>query len=108
MLLGLAARAAEDPFTKIKKIIQQLIERLLREANAEATKKGFCDTELGKAESDRDYRFADVQALNKEGEKLEVDIEELTAEIAELKASIEDLEDALSKAKKLREEEKAE
>merc|ERR1719197_2445379 len=106
-LLALVAHAAVDPFAKVKGLIQKLLERLLAEAASEATKKGFCDTELGKAEMDRDYRFSDVRQLNKEGEKLEVKLEELTAEIAELKEGIENLEAALSEARKLREEDKA-
>merc|ERR1719310_1712470 len=107
-LLALVTKAAADPFAKVKGLIQKLLERLLSQAAAEATKKGFCDTELGKAEMDRDYRFSDVGQLNKEGEKVEVKLEELTAEIAELKEGIENLEAALSEARKLREEEKAE
>merc|ERR1719396_92306 len=107
-LLSLVARAAVDPFAKIKGLIQKLIERMLSEAASEASKKGFCDTELGKAEHDRDYRWSDVKDLNAKLETLEVKLAELKAEIAELKIDIEKLEAALAEAKKLREEEKAE
>lgn len=49
MLLALAARASGDPFAKVKKYIQALLERLLQESIDEATKEGVCDEVLGKA-----------------------------------------------------------
>merc|ERR1719171_1015733 len=106
VLSSLAARAAADPFIKVKKLIQQLIERLLREAEAEATKKGFCDTELGKAESNRDYRWADVKRLSAELAGLEVKEDTLTSEIGELGDGMQDLAESLSTATKLREDDK--
>merc|ERR1719150_2887544 len=72
-----AMYVASDPFTKVKKLIQQLIERLLAEATAEAAKKGFCDTELGKARKDRDFRFQDVNGLSVELGSLEAKRDEL-------------------------------
>jgi len=87
-LMSLSARASADPFMKVKGLIQRLIERLLEESKAEATKKGFCDTELGKAEKDRDYRFSDAKDLSADLAKLEAKRAELIEEIATLKENI--------------------
>merc|ERR1719235_2943193 len=46
ILSALATRADEDPFEKVKKMIKDLITKLLEEANEEAEHKGWCDTEL--------------------------------------------------------------
>mmetsp|Transcript_35837 Transcript_35837/g.80966 ORF Transcript_35837/g.80966 Transcript_35837/m.80966 type:complete len:537 (+) Transcript_35837:574-2184(+) len=97
-LSALALRTVADPFAKVKDLIQKLVERLLAEAKAEATKKGFCDTELGKARHDRDYRLADTKKLSAELGKLEAQQDALEAEIKELKDNIISLKDDLSKA----------
>jgi hypothetical protein len=89
-LMSLSARmsVSADPFKKVKGLIQRLIERLLEESKAEATKKGFCDTELGKAEKDRDYRFTEAKDLSADLAKLEAKEDELTAEIEQLNKDV--------------------
>lgn len=92
-LLSLVARAGADPFKKVKELIQKLMERLIKEATAEATKKGFCDTELAKAEHNRDHRYADTRKLASTIGKLESKHDTLVADIADLEEGIQELKD---------------
>merc|ERR1719453_1919392 len=93
--------AKEDPFKKIKAMIQELIERLLQEEADEANHKGWCDTEISKTLKDRDYRLRDITDLHSSIEKLNLTKTELTEEIATL-------EDDLANQTAERAEEKAE
>merc|ERR1719487_3203198 len=47
VLAALAVRADADPFVKVRKMIKDLIVRLMEEANEESDHKAWCDTELG-------------------------------------------------------------
>lgn len=106
-LATLAARIAADPFKKVKKLIQDLIERLLTEATAEATKKGFCDEQLAKAESERNTRLNEAKSLNVDISALEVKQDQLELEIQLLNNSIVFLTATLQNATTLRGQEKA-
>merc|ERR1719420_2913633 len=44
-LMQLASVASSDPFVKIRGLIEDMIEKLLKEAQEEATQKAFCDKE---------------------------------------------------------------
>jgi len=105
VLSALATKVQSDPFTKIKGLIQELIERLLAESTAEATKKGFCDTEIGKANKDRDFRMEDAKNLNIELQQLEIKKANLEAEISLLEDEIDELNTNLAEATTIREKE---
>merc|ERR1719375_834613 len=108
LLLRLASQIAADPFAKVKKLIQELIERLLAEAAAEANQKGWCDKSIGDAEQKRDYAAEEIAALNAEMAKLEATRDKLNEEIAILEEEIAELKAARAKATKIRAIEKAE
>merc|ERR1719159_555092 len=46
-LAQLASMATSDPFVKIRGLIEDMIAKLLKEAEEEATQKAFCDAEMG-------------------------------------------------------------
>merc|ERR1719265_2582192 len=102
----LAVRAAEDPLAKVKKMIKDLIVKLLEEANEEATHKGWCDTELGTNEHTRKEKTEAVETLTAEIEELEASIAKGTEDITLLTQQVADLASAVAKATKLREAEK--
>jgi len=104
---SLVARVAADPFQKVKGLIQKLVERLLEESAAEATKKGFCDEAVGKAEHDRDARFQDSNDLNREIASLEAKEDELSEEITVLTKDIKTEKADLKKATEDRDKEKS-
>jgi chromosome segregation ATPase len=107
-LAMLASRVAADPFVKIKKLIQELIERLLQEAADEANHKGWCDKETGKAKQQRDTKAQNVKDLNHQMSENESKRDKLTEEIAILTIELRELNDSLSKMTKERSDESAE
>jgi len=106
VLQSFSARASADPFKKVKGLIQKLIERLLTESKNEATKKGFCDTELGKARSERDSRWQEANDLSADLAKLEAKEDALVAELKQLKSDLKDEKKALKETTEEREDEK--
>merc|ERR1719258_633235 len=108
VLSTLAMKVSEDPFKKIKGLIQELIERLLQEEADEADKKGWCDKEIAAAQKDRDFRLRGVDDLHSQLESLNARKGELTKTKAELEKALEELRADLATQTANRAEEKAE
>jgi hypothetical protein len=106
-LAVIAARALQDPMQKVKKMIKDLIVKLLEEANAEADQKGYCDQELAANKATRDSKTAEIDELTAEIEKLTADTAQLANDISDLNGEIKDLQSSMKKATILRTEEKA-
>merc|ERR1719217_1309124 len=104
----LAMKIAADPFAKVKELIQQLITRLLTESENEATQKGWCDTEIGKANSDRDFRMTDTKKLSAKALVLEAEKKSQEQTITKLTTEISELQADHVKVTQIREKEKAE
>mmetsp|Transcript_18305 Transcript_18305/g.48293 ORF Transcript_18305/g.48293 Transcript_18305/m.48293 type:complete len:714 (-) Transcript_18305:11-2152(-) len=93
LLMMVSERVAVDPFTKVKKLIKDLIVKLMEEATAETEHKGWCDTELTTNKQTREYRTEDVN-------KLTAEIEDLNAELADLAQRVEELTQAIAELEK--------
>eukprot|EP00971_Amphidinium_carterae_P165040 3271626-Amphidinium_carterae.1 len=106
VLTSLVSRSAADPFVKVKDLIQKLIERLLAESRDEATKKGFCDTELGKSKLETEYRQDEVKELSAEIIAIKAKRDSLEEEIDALNSSVISLSANLENATAIRADEK--
>jgi len=107
VLSAMADRVEADPLRKVKKMIKDLITKLMEEANEEAEQKGWCDTELATNEKTRKEKTEAVETLHAEIDQLEASIAKLTEDIAELTKTLSELDSAMAKATKLRGDEKA-
>jgi len=108
VLSALAIRVTEDPFGKVKKMIKDLIVRLMEEANEEAEHKGWCDTELSTNEQTRKEKTESVEMLHAEIDELKSSIAQLGEDISELSKSVAEMDQAMATATKQRQSEKAE
>merc|ERR550537_1227250 len=83
-MMEMAGAAAQDSFTKIRGLIEDMITKLVEEANEEATQQAFCDQEKAKSQkeqADKSMRSDDLRSR----------IDSATATREQLKQSIKDL-----------------
>merc|ERR1719224_246377 len=105
LLMSLATQIGSDPLAKVKKLIQELIERLLKEAANEANQKGWCDKSTADATQKREYSSSQIGDLNAKMAKLEA----LSAKLGEDLGTLKDETDSLrAKVKEAQENRNAE
>merc|ERR1719502_707843 len=102
-----ATRMGDDPFTKVKKMIKDMITKLMEEANEEAEHKGWCDTELTTNQQTRDNKSEESDKLSAEIEMLTATISKLSEDITTLNEGIATIDKAVAEATADREAEKA-
>jgi len=107
VLSAVAVRAGSDPFDKVKKMIKDLIVRLMEEANEEAEHKGWCDTELATNEQTRKQKTETVELLHAHIDELDASINKLGNDLTELTAAVAQLTEDMAKATEFRQKEKA-
>jgi hypothetical protein len=79
-----------DPFAKVKEMITEMVEKLMKEAAEEAEKKAFCDKEMSETKAKREDKTAET-------EDLQMKIDKAAAKIAKLKEGVSVLEEELGK-----------
>jgi chromosome segregation ATPase len=107
-LSALATKVEEDPFGKVKKLIEDLVYRLMEEANQEAEHKGWCDKELQANADIKKTKTDEVDTLTSEIDELTAQINKLSQEITDLNTAVADLDVSVSGATENRQKEKTE
>merc|ERR1719488_102106 len=97
-LTQMAAMARSDPFVKIRGLIEDMIAKLLKEAQEEATQKAFCDEEMGKSKKSQDEKQTKIDEYQMRIDKASTTIATLTEEVKELEAEVAAIDKAQSEA----------
>jgi len=106
-LILLSDKLVVDPFAKVKKLIDDMITRLLEEANSDADHEGFCDKEVGQSKITRNKLSETIDGLNAESENGQALIAQLAEDIARLSTEVAEQEAAVKSATEMRTAEKA-
>jgi len=96
-----------DPFKKVKKMIDDMITRLLEETNQESEQKGFCDKELGTNEKTRNKLQATIDELTAKIDENEAIMTQTSQRITELSKELAEIRDSMKQSTELRQQEKA-
>jgi len=99
------ASGGEDPFAKVKGLIESMIAKLEAEAKAEATEKAYCDEEMAKTEAKRGELMDDVSKLSAKIDQATSKSATLSADIKQLEAELAELMKSQAEMDKIRQEE---
>merc|ERR1719206_443110 len=101
------SHSSEDIFKKVKGLISDMIEKLLKEAEADATEKAFCDKEMAETEQKKADKEAAIEKLTTQIDSMSAKSSKLKEEVAELEKELAALAKAQAEMDKIRAEEKA-
>merc|ERR1719498_1029828 len=87
----MGAAAGEDPFAKVKGLISEMIERLLKEAEADAAHKGYCDKEMSETKAKKEELTDEIEELTTKIDKMTAESAKLKEEVATLSKELADL-----------------
>jgi len=106
-LMEMVSVASSDPFEKVRGLIEQMIEKLVTEANEEATQKAFCDEETSKSKAAQAEKSMTADKLTSRIDKATTTKAQLEQSIKDLEGEIAALDAGTAEATKIRTEEKA-
>jgi len=99
--------SSKDPFSKVTGLISSMIEKLLQEAQADATEKAYCDKEMAETETKKAEKEAAIEKLSTQVDSMTAKSAKLKEELATLQKELASLSRAQAEMDKLRAAEKA-
>jgi len=97
----------EDPFAKVKGLIQEMIDKLIADAAKEASHKAFCDKEMSETKAKKEDKEGELDDLGTKIDKATSKIAKLKEDIAVLQEELLAIAAAQKAADKIRSEEAA-
>jgi len=105
--LRLMANSGEDPFAKVKGLISDMIERLVKEGEEAASHHAYCTKEISETKAAIEDKSAEIEKLSTKIDKASAASAKLKEEVAALQKELADLAASQVAMDKLRAEEKA-
>jgi chromosome segregation ATPase len=105
--IRLGSSAGEDPFAKVKELISDMLAKLTKEAEEDATQKAFCDKEMKETKAKKEEKTAEVEKLSTKKEQKEAQSTKLKEEVATLQKELAEIASTQAEMDSLRSEEKA-
>jgi chromosome segregation ATPase len=103
-LMGASSTNA-DPFADVKKMVKEMIVKLMNEMAEEAEHKEWCDAEMSKSAKSKANKEKDISKLESRIEQLEAALAELEDQLQTLKKDVAEAAAAKAEATKIRGEE---
>jgi len=105
--IRLSATNGADPFAKVKGLITDMLATLEESAAADATKKAYCDKEMGETKAKKDDKSAEVEALSTKVAQKSAMSAKLKEESATLQKELASMTKSQAELAQLRQEENA-
>merc|ERR1719453_1635638 len=102
-----AKDGSADPFAKVKELIKGMIEKLLSDAQADASHKAYCDKELGESAEKKAEKTAVVDKLSAQIDSMSAKSAQLKEQVATLQKELAALASSSAEMNSIRSEEKA-
>lgn len=100
-------RSAADPFVKVRELIKGMIEKLLKDASADASHKAFCDKELGDSATKKEQLSTTIDKLSTKIDKMSAKSTQLKDQVADLQKQLSALASSSAEMAEIRSKEKA-
>jgi len=107
VIVRYGSKSGGDPFAKVKGLISDMIMKLEKEAESEATEKAYCDEQMAKTEAKKSELDDTIEKLTNGIDKAAARSTALKEEVVELEAELAELAKTQSEMDKLRAEQSA-